>query len=45
MGKPELKCFVCGSEDKEKTFLPCYHESKEKIVCTRCLPSLIHGAH
>ena len=45
MGKPELKCFVCGSEDKEKTYLPCYNEGNEKIVCTRCLPSLIHGAH
>ena len=41
----EIKCFVCGSDDKEKTFLPCYNEGKEKIVCTRCLPMLIHGAH
>jgi hypothetical protein len=45
MGKPLLKCFVCGSEDKEKTYLACYNEGVEKIVCTRCLPTLIHGAH
>jgi len=35
VAKRELKCFVCGSDD----------EGKEKIVCTRCLPMLIHGAH
>ena len=45
MAKMEIKCFICGSEEKEKTYLPCYNEGKEKIVCTRCLPMLIHGAH
>jgi hypothetical protein len=45
MAKLEIKCFVCGSDDKGKTYLPCYHEDEEKIVCTRCLPMLIHGAH
>jgi len=45
MAARELKCFVCGSDDKEKTYLPCWNEGKEKIVCTRCLPMLIHGAH
>jgi hypothetical protein len=45
MAKLEIKCFVCGSDDKAKTYLPCWNEGTEKIVCTRCLPMLIHGAH
>ena len=45
MPTPELKCFLCGSTEISKTYLTCYHEGKEKIVCTRCLPMLIHGAH
>mgnify|MGYP001026933021 CR=1 FL=1 len=41
----ELKCFVCGTDNPQMVYLPCYHEGKEKIVCVRCLPVLIHGAH
>jgi len=45
MAEKEIKCFVCGADDKTRVYLPCYSEGKEKIVCTRCLPMLIHGAH
>lgn len=45
MPNVELKCFVCGADDENRVYLPCFHESKEKVVCTRCLPMLIHGAH
>ncbi len=41
----EIKCFICGTDDKDRVYLPCIHEGKEKIVCVRCLPALIHGAH
>jgi hypothetical protein len=39
------KCFVCGTTDKERVYLPCFHAGEEKFVCVRCLPILIHGAH
>ncbi len=41
----DIKCFVCGETDKQRVYLPCYHEGTQKLVCTRCLPMLIHGAH
>ena len=41
----ETRCFVCGSDEKERVYLPCIHEGEKKTVCTRCLPILIHGAH
>jgi hypothetical protein len=40
-----VKCFVCGTEEKDRVYLKCIHEGKEKTVCVRCLPVLIHGAH
>jgi len=45
MANKEIKCFVCNNDEKSRVYLPCYHEGKEKMVCTRCLPMLIHGAH
>jgi hypothetical protein len=39
------KCFVCGTEEKERVYLRCIHEGEEKTVCVRCLPVLIHGQH
>lgn len=45
MPTPELKCFICNGDDKDKVYLPCFHEGREKVVCTRCLPMLIHGKH
>ncbi|WP_420266492.1 hypothetical protein [Candidatus Magnetominusculus dajiuhuensis] len=41
----ELKCFVCGTTDKDRVFFECYHEGEKKVTCVRCLPSLIHGQH
>ncbi len=41
----EPKCFVCSTDKKDATYLKCIHEGKEKYVCVRCLPILIHGAH
>lgn len=41
----EIKCFVCNNNEASRVYLPCYHEGKEKMVCTQCLPILIHGAH
>jgi len=41
----EIKCFVCNAAEKERVYLPCYHEGEQKVVCTRCLPTLIHGSH
>ncbi|GAB4390801.1 MAG: hypothetical protein Kow0025_25280 [Thermodesulfovibrionales bacterium] len=41
----EIKCYVCGKADKDAVYLKCVHEGQEKLVCVRCLPMLIHGAH
>lgn len=41
----EIKCFVCGSDDKDRVYLPCYQSGEQRIVCVRCLPMLIHGQH
>ncbi|MBF0606567.1 MAG: hypothetical protein SFH39_12000 [Candidatus Magnetobacterium sp. LHC-1] len=40
-----IKCFVCGAEDKDRVYLECYHEAQKKAVCVHCMPILIHGAH
>ena len=41
----EVKCFVCGTTDKDRVYLPCVSEGEEKHACVRCLPVLIHGQH
>jgi hypothetical protein len=41
----ECKCFVCNATDKDRVYLDCCHELVKKMVCVRCLPMLIHGAH
>ena len=41
----EVKCFVCGRTEKNFVYLRCLQEGEEKLVCVRCLPVLIHGAH
>ncbi|MCE5194448.1 MAG: hypothetical protein LLF28_03180 [Nitrospiraceae bacterium] len=43
--KKEAKCFVCEKNDKETVYIKCIHQGSEKLVCVRCLPVLIHGAH
>jgi len=41
----EHKCFNCGAEGADSTYLKCVHEGEEKLVCVKCLPVLIHGQH
>ncbi len=41
----KVGCFVCGRSDKNFVYLKCIHEGEDKLVCVRCLPSLIHAAH
>lgn len=41
----ETRCFVCGISDNSRVYLHCIHDGQEKLVCVRCLPALIHGAH
>lgn len=41
----ELKCYSCGAEGTDNVYLNCVHEGQEKLVCVRCLPTLIHGQH
>ena len=40
-----VKCFVCGEESEEVTYIKCVHKGEEKTACVRCLPALIHGSH
>lgn len=37
------KCFACGASEDERPLLPLRTEGKSTWVCTRCLPTLIHG--
>lgn len=41
----DIKCFICGTTDMGRVYIPCIHSGEEKLVCIRCLPVLIHGAH
>ena len=36
-------CHVCGAGEDKRVLLPCRTEGRSLWVCTRCLPSLIHG--
>ncbi|HEY3397990.1 MAG TPA: 4Fe-4S dicluster domain-containing protein [Armatimonadota bacterium] len=36
-------CFRCGASEHVAPLLPCRSEGRSLWVCTRCLPSLIHG--
>ncbi|NTW28273.1 MAG: 4Fe-4S binding protein [Coriobacteriia bacterium] len=36
-------CFVCGSSEDDRPLLPVRTAGRSTWVCTRCLPSLIHG--
>ena len=38
-----VQCFKCGSSEHVAPLIPCRTEGQSKWVCTRCLPSLIHG--
>lgn len=36
-------CHICGASETDRTLLPCRSDGESRWVCTRCLPSLIHG--
>jgi hypothetical protein len=36
-------CFRCEASEQRAVLLPCRTEGKSLWVCTRCLPTLIHG--
>ena len=37
------KCFRCETGEDAVPLVPIRHEGKSLWVCTRCLPTLIHG--
>lgn len=37
------RCFQCQASEEERVLLPCRTEGRSLWICTRCLPSLIHG--
>ena len=39
----EQSCFRCGSGEKKAVLLPVRTQGQSLWVCTRCLPTLIHG--
>lgn len=38
-----IKCFSCGAGEDSRYLMPMRHEMESLWVCTRCLPTLIHG--
>jgi ferredoxin len=45
-GKPTYiaqTCFNCGTSEDDKPLLPVRTKGTSTWVCTRCLPTLIHG--
>jgi hypothetical protein len=41
----DVKCFVCNSTEKDKIYIEVIQNNEKKMVCVRCLPTLIHGGH
>jgi len=39
---PQL-CFKCGADEDHAPLLPVRRQGRSEWVCTRCLPTLIHG--
>jgi len=39
----EQTCHVCGAGEDGRVLLPCRWAGASLWVCTRCLPTLIHG--
>lgn len=37
------KCFRCGRNEDEAPVFPCRRNGESTWVCSKCLPSLIHG--
>jgi MinD superfamily P-loop ATPase len=36
-------CFNCAASEDDRPLLPVRHQGDSTWVCTRCLPTLIHG--
>ena len=36
-------CFRCNTSEDDAVLMPCRTKGRSLWVCTRCLPSLIHG--
>jgi len=36
-------CFRCEASDAEAPLIPIRYQARSQWVCTRCLPTLIHG--
>ena len=36
-------CFRCGTDEDNASLLPVRQQGRSEWVCTRCLPTLIHG--
>lgn len=39
----EQRCHLCDTGEQTAVLLPCRKDGASLWVCTRCLPSLIHG--
>jgi len=39
----EPKCSSCGRSDREVALMPMRLKGKDKWICAKCLPKLIHG--
>jgi len=37
------RCFRCDANEEDHVLMPCRWQGRSLWVCTRCLPSLIHG--
>lgn len=38
-----VSCVKCGRSENNGVLLPCRTNGKNQWICTKCLPSLIHG--
>ncbi|MGB9629571.1 MAG: hypothetical protein ACPL6D_13000 [Thermodesulfobacteriota bacterium] len=41
--KKEKACFLCKKTEHQAILLYCRKNGEDLLVCTRCLPMLIHG--
>lgn len=40
--KPQMNCINCGSSEMEVPLLPTHYAGEQYLICSRCLPTLIH---
>jgi MinD superfamily P-loop ATPase containing an inserted ferredoxin domain len=38
----ESGCFICGMTDEDTYLMTVRRSGKDKMICTKCLPNLIH---